>query len=173
MSSSAARLLVMAGKEFACIRVIGKADFTTSLGFQSLVSALQNKGFGYFVIELSECVLMDSTFLGGLAGMGLKLSDHSGCDGKAAVELLNPNARILDLLDTLGILYLFRVNQGAVAGSTEAVAEHTPAPASRIDVTRACLEAHETLMRINPKNIDKFKDVAAFMAEDLKRMTRE
>jgi anti-sigma B factor antagonist len=163
----------MAGSEFACIRIIGKADFTLSIGFQGLVSELQKKGFRYFVLELSECMLMDSTFLGGLAGMGLKLSDHTGCDGKAAVELLNPNARILDLLDTLGVLYLFRVNQGAFDQAADAAEEHTPAAASRVDVTRACLEAHQMLMQINPKNVDKFKDVTAFLADDLKRLTRE
>ena len=36
-------------------------------------------------------------------------------------------------------------------------------------MTRNCLEAHETLMEINPANVNKFKDVTRFLAEDLKR----
>lgn len=163
----------MAGNEFACIRIIGKADFTCSIGFQNLIAELQKKGFRYFVLELSECVLMDSTFLGGLAGLGLKMSEGGGCDGKSAVELLNPNPRIIDLLDTLGVLYLFRVNQGTFVDGTAPAEEHQPAEASRVEVTRACLEAHQTLMQINPRNVDKFKDVTAFLAEDLKRLTRQ
>ena len=39
-----------------------------------------------------------------------------------------------------------------------------------LETARACLEAHETLMSINPANIPKFKDVSRFMAEDLKRL---
>jgi hypothetical protein len=41
---------------------------------------------------------------------------------------------------------------------------------NRLETSRTCLEAHETLMAINPSNIPKFKDVTRFMAEDLKRM---
>ena len=40
----------------------------------------------------------------------------------------------------------------------------------REEVQRTCLEAHETLMEINPNNVPRFKDVARFLAEDLKKM---
>ena len=45
-----------------------------------------------------------------------------------------------------------------------------PAP-TKEEVTRNCLEAHRTLMNINPANIPKFKEVAQFMADDLKKLT--
>jgi hypothetical protein len=32
------------------------------------------------------------------------------------------------------------------------------------------LEAHQTLMAIDPRNVSKFKEVTAFLAEDLKRL---
>jgi hypothetical protein len=41
---------------------------------------------------------------------------------------------------------------------------------TRADITRNCLEAHQTLMDIKPENVNKFKDVAQFLAEDLKRL---
>jgi hypothetical protein len=44
---------------------------------------------------------------------------------------------------------------------------------SREEVTLNCLQAHQTLMAINPANIPKFKEVTAFMAEDLKRISAE
>lgn len=37
-------------------------------------------------------------------------------------------------------------------------------------MARTSLEAHQTLMKINPANIPKFKDVAEFLAEDLKKL---
>ena len=40
----------------------------------------------------------------------------------------------------------------------------------KVESTRTCLEAHQTLMNVNPANIPKFKDVTKFMAEDLKRL---
>jgi hypothetical protein len=42
-----------------------------------------------------------------------------------------------------------------------------PAP-TKNDLSRNCLEAHETLMQVNPENIAKFKEVTRFLAEDLK-----
>jgi hypothetical protein len=45
-----------------------------------------------------------------------------------------------------------------------------PASPTREEVQRTCLEAHQLLMEINPANVAKFKDVAAFLAEDLKKL---
>ena len=44
---------------------------------------------------------------------------------------------------------------------------------SREEVTRNCLEAHRKLMEISPANIPKFKEVAQFLAEDLKKLKSE
>jgi hypothetical protein len=45
-----------------------------------------------------------------------------------------------------------------------------PASPTQEEVTRNCLEAHRTLMDIHPENVARFKDVAAFLAEDLKKL---
>jgi hypothetical protein len=39
-----------------------------------------------------------------------------------------------------------------------------------VELARTCLEAHRTLMGIKPENVAKFKDVAQFLAEDVKRL---
>ncbi|HEU0010637.1 MAG TPA: hypothetical protein VFT34_12545, partial [Verrucomicrobiae bacterium] len=36
------------------------------------------------------------------------------------------------------------------------------------ELQRTCLEAHELLIRLNPKNAPKFKDVCKYLEEDLK-----
>jgi hypothetical protein len=117
---------------------------------------------------------MDSTFLGVLAGFGLKLSTGNGDHGQHGIELLNPNARITDLLDTLGVLHLFNVTQGPlpIPDQTEARL-HEPASPSKAEVTRTCIEAHQTLMDISPANAAKFKDVTQFLAEGLKKPKSE
>jgi len=174
MKTASARLLVMAGEGNACIRIIGRANFTSSVDFKALLDELQERGCDWFVLDLSECVLVDSTFLGVLAGLGLKLS--SGKDGKArrGVELFNPSPRIVELLETLGVLHLFKVAQGAVTQPvpTQPVA-HMPAEPSKEEVIRTSLEAHQVLMDLNPANAAKFKDVAQFLAEGLKKAKAE
>ena len=170
MSTPSARLLVWAGERSACIRIIGRANFTSSIDFKTLVNELRQRGCHRLALDLSECVLMDSTFLGVLAGFGLKLRAGNGDQGRPGIELLNPSARITELLDTLGVLHLFRLTQGPVNLPDPAESRaHPPASPSKADVTQACLEAHQTLMDISPANAARFKDVAQFLAESLKQ----
>jgi anti-sigma B factor antagonist len=174
MKTPSAKLLVMVGERFACIRIIGRANFTASVDFKALVDELGGKGCNCFVLDLSECVLMDSTFLGLLAGLGLKLSGGTGDQAQRGVELFNPGPRIVELLETLGVLHLFKVSQGSFTPPvpTQPV-EHTPAEPSKAEVSRTCLEAHQTLMDLNPVNAAKFKDVAQFLAEGVKKAKTE
>ena len=96
---------------------------------------------------------MDSTFLGVLAGFGLKLKQpRQSRSGRHSIELLNPNPRITELLETLGVLHLFKVTQGErhAAGESPDPATLPRQTHSREEVTRTCLEAHQLLMEINP-----------------------
>ena len=170
MSTPSASMSVLVGNRFACIKIAGRANFTSSIDFRTLLNELQQKGCTYFVLDLSGCTLMDSTFLGVLAGFGLKMMPNEGEQKDAAIELLNPNARIIDLLECLGVLHLFKVTQGVVPLPENPQEHcHETVCSTKDEVTRACLEAHRTLMAINPQNAAKFKEVAQFLAEDLKR----
>jgi anti-sigma B factor antagonist len=171
VNEQSAKLLVWAGEESACIRIIGRANFTSSVDFKTLLHELRQGGCECFVLDLSDCVLMDSTFLGVLAGFGLKLYAGNGHQGRPGVQLLNPNARITELLDTLGVLHLFQLTQGSFAlpDQNEPHA-HTSTNPSKGEVSRTCLEAHQTLMDLNPANAAKFKEVTRFLAEGLKKL---
>jgi anti-anti-sigma regulatory factor len=139
------------------------------------------KGLPSFVLDLTECLLMDSTFLGVLAGLGLKFNRNTqdlrqrtagtNGNGNHAIELLNPSVRIADLLENLGITHLFRHHAGATSPrSVSRDLDHAPTQAGRREVQQTCLDAHRTLMDVNPANVPKFKDVAQFLAEDIKKM---
>jgi anti-anti-sigma regulatory factor len=170
-NQAAARILVLTGERFACVKIVGRANFTSSIDFKTLVDNLRQKGLSYLILDLSECVNMDSTFLGVLAGFGLQMNlGGAGGDGRQ-VELYQPNAHLTELLDDLGILHLFRVTQGPLSlpPDTEPQALD-PSAVSKEDLTRACLEAHRTLMEIRPENAARFKEVARFLAEDLERL---
>src|SRR5437867_7339961 len=108
MNKPSARMLVFVGERFCCIKIIGWANFNSSLDFKALVSDLRQRGCHYFLLDLSECSLMDSTFLGVLAGFGMKMRQTQPDSREGAIELLNPNTRISELLDDLGVLHLFR-----------------------------------------------------------------
>ena len=81
---------VLVGERFACVKISGRANFNSSIDFKTLLSELRAKGYTYFVLELSECALMDSTFLGVLAGFGLKMMSPQNDGEDRQIELLNP-----------------------------------------------------------------------------------
>ncbi len=171
MSASSAKMLVCVGEKSACVKIAGRASFTSSIDFKMLLNELLQKGYVYFLVDLTECTLMDSTFLGVLAGFGLKMSVPQADKVQRALDLFNPNPRIVELLENLGILQLFKVTQGEVTlpEKTE-THDHMPANPTREEVTRACLEAHQTLMEIHPDNVSRFKDVTQFLADNLKKL---
>ena len=161
----------MVCEQFACIRILGRANFNSSVDFRSLVTELRQRGCRRFVLELSECVLMDSTFLGVLAGFGLKLGAGDKGQPGRPIELLNPTPRITELLETLGVLHLFKLTRGSLDSAASAQPlETASARPTKADISRACLEAHQTLIDINPANAARFKDVAQFLAEGLKKV---
>jgi anti-sigma B factor antagonist len=174
MTTSPVQLLVFVSGKLACIKIKGRANFTSSLDFKTVVEQLMQRGLTCFVIDLTDCVLMDSTFLGVLAGLGLKMSGGKKAEEQEhSIELMNPNPRIAELLENLGVLHLFHVITGPAPEMAAGIAEHpmvTPAPASREEVISNCLEAHKLLMSIDPANIPKFKEVTQFLAEDLKKL---
>jgi anti-sigma B factor antagonist len=163
---------VWVGKNFACVRIAGRANFASSPDFKTLLDELAQRGYGHFIIDLSECVLMDSTFLGVLAGFGIKLNPN-GTTGARGIELHNPTARVSELLENLGAAQLFTLTTGALQLPKDATSS-TPEPGhpTHEQITRTCLEAHQTLMAMSPENEARFKDVAQFLAEDLKSLEK-
>jgi len=172
MSNASAKLSVLVGSNFACVKIAGRANFMSSPYFKTLLGELNQKGYSRFIVDLSECVLMDSTFLGVLAGFGLK-TNAGGAPGTCEIELANPNARISELLENLGVLPLFKITTGAVQLPDDTkVSAPDPANPTQEQITRTCLEAHKTLMAVNTENAARFKDVTQFLAEDLKNLEK-
>jgi anti-sigma B factor antagonist len=164
-------LTVCLVKDEVWLKVFGRANFTYSVDFKTLVGKLRERGYNNFVLDLSECLLMDSTFLGVLAGLGMKFGQAGNGNRNGSIELLNPNNRISELLENLGVNQLFDVRKGPPLSVDGEVCLEQGAPSNdKKELTRTCLEAHEALMKVNPANVPRFKDVAKFLAEDLKRL---
>jgi anti-sigma B factor antagonist len=170
MNQPSAELMVAVFDHTVCIKINGRADFTSSLDLKKLINELWQRGYNHFVFELRGCLTMDSTFLGVLSGIGLKFSNGKNVQVGAPLELLNPNPRIAETLENLGVVDLFTIKtcDEPVADCFERLAHADNK--TQEELTRTCLEAHQTLMSIKPENIQKFKDVAQFLADDLKRL---
>lgn len=173
MSNGTASMSVCVGKQLVCIKLAGRANFQCSVHFKTLIHSLSEKGHSRFVIDVTECQLMDSTFLGVLAALALRFCPQadSTCEGR--LELLNPSERIYDMLDNLGIAGLFHVLKDSVPTGDFTPVNAPDVVPDRKETAKTCLDAHRLLMELNPANESKFKDVARFLEEDLQRLEKK
>ena len=161
--------MVLVGKDYACVRITGRANFTSSPDFKTLLQELTQKGYRHFLIDLAGCPLMDSTFLGVLAEFGMKLVPGA----EKGIELYNPNERVAELLENLGALHLFSLVTGELKlpGVVQTCIPESSNPTHE-EITRTSLEAHQALMEANPENVARFKDVTQFLSEDLRNIEK-
>jgi anti-sigma B factor antagonist len=169
MNQPTAKLMVAVFDQIVCVKIDGRADFTSSVDLKKLITELWQRGFNHFIFDLCGCQMMDSTFLGMLAGIALDFRNGLG-PSHEHLELINLSKRLSDVLENLGLAHLFKIveRSAPLAGKYEPLAR---APdSSPVELARTCLEAHQILMNIKPENVAKFKDVAQFLAEDVKRL---
>jgi len=161
-------ILVAVCEDVAHIRVTGRADFAVATRFKTAFEALRHRGFHLFAIDLGDCLQMDSTFLGTLAGATMNLGCRVGGTTRPPIELFRPNKRLQKLLSDLGVDSLFSIStESDKAVDYEAAPPVRPTPTA---MARTSLEAHEALMSISPKNRSRFKDVVSFLRDDLSKV---
>ena len=126
---------------------------------------MMNRGHREFVLDLKNCSVMDSTFMGTLAGMGLRLKEL----GQGNLHVINANDRNTDLLQNLGLDQLFELGSDEVLktlhpSGIEALASNV---FSKSNTAETMLEAHEALVEPAPENEARFKDVLEYLKTDL------
>ena len=172
MEPSETQLLVAQHDDVVCIKVSGRANVRTSVPFKTLMEDRRSKQIVHFILELADCLLMDSTFLGVLANQAFELVEDM--DPPGSIQLLNPNDRVLDLLDNLGVLELFNVQQNTHFDPQqfEAISEQLES-GTKAEMTETSLHAHRALIALNPANKEKFQHVTHFLEKELKRQQEE
>jgi anti-anti-sigma regulatory factor len=123
------------------------------------------RGSREFIVDLAECELMDSTFMGTMAGIALRLREI----GSGGLTVLNPNTRNLSLLENLGLDHLFSFDLPEGVRSAPQQAAQQTLPASTPDAAAqhaTVLSAHEALVEADPENEERFKDVLDLLKQD-------
>ena len=125
------------------------------------------RGHRDFVVDLQGCEQMDSTFMGTLAGVALRLREL----GQGNLRAIHVNERNSGLLNSLGLDQLFEVQDASPEDEPlpESNQLHEPVAggAGPDFQKRTVLEAHEALVRADSANEVKFKDVLEFMRHEL------
>lgn len=139
------------------IRIEGKGTFQNSPGLKDFSRRMIESGRRAFVVDLQFCPAMDSTFMGTLAGLALRLREVGGGD----LWVVNRNERNADLLEGLGLDALFSERTAPQMSSSGGDAiHHTADKATTREVMR---EAHEACVEANPENAAHFRDVLEYL----------
>lgn len=148
------------------LKLTGRANHLISADFKRVLERMKADDRRSYAFDLTDCLLLDSTFLGILAGLAQDLADDTQNPG--TIQLVHPNERITDFLDNLGVLNLFQI--AAKAAPQSASYESVSAgPVDKTELSITSLEAHQRLMALNPANVPKFRDVVTFLEEELRR----
>jgi anti-sigma B factor antagonist len=153
------------------VRVEGKGSFLNSGNLKEFAREMLDRGYREFVVDLADCAMMDSTFMGTMASVALRLKEL----GHGHLHIVHCGNRSQELLSGLGLDQIFDIHgNGARAPEFEALErthqEQSPA-AQKKEQAETMLEAHEALCEAAPKNLLRFKDVLDFLRQDLHHET--
>jgi anti-sigma B factor antagonist len=143
------------------VKVQGRGTFLNSGEFKQFTREMVNRGYRDFIIDLENCAMMDSTFMGTMAGVALRLKEL----GQGHLHVVHCGERSRELLTGLGLDQLFDIQSNGAAAPQCGLLERTRD--SKPETTRDMLAAHEALCQVTPQNFSKFKDVLEFLKQDL------
>lgn len=171
MNNSGGHIFVSCFNDVDWIRVEGKGSFRNSTQVKEFTQRSLEKGHRHFVVDLENCSSVDSTFMGTLASMALKLR----YEPNGRVDVINATGRTLDALTSLGLHCLLEMDDDGTAWKTERalVAKNIGKPLapgkdlSKRETTGNVLAAHEALVEANSENFSRFKDVLDYLKDDV------
>jgi anti-anti-sigma regulatory factor len=151
------------------IRIKGRASLHNSQQLKDFFQQSIKEGKRRFVVDFQNCVGMDSTFLGVLAGTAIDLRKTSPTGSLVFCRL---GARNLELIRNLGLHRLGTVDPGKGGANIEAAKGSADqalkgSKATELDQARLCLDAHESLIEANKSNVGKFQDVISLLKDRL------
>jgi anti-sigma B factor antagonist len=150
------------------VRVEGKGSFLNSGNFKEFARQMVERGYREFIVDLEHCVMLDSTFMGTMAGVALRLKEI----GQGHLRVVHCGQRSHELLSGLGLDQLFAIQtDGSNAPDCEELNNQSKAESpeeKKQEQTKEMLKAHEALCEAAPENIPRFKDVLEFLKQDLK-----
>ncbi|YCM44883.1 STAS domain-containing protein [Verrucomicrobiaceae bacterium 227] len=170
---TSAKILIGEFDSILWIRVEGRGTFQISPPIKDLVEKEMSSGRSQFVIDLQDCPGMDSTFMGMMAGIGMRLRKR----GSGQLSIVGTSEKSRDSLEELGLSYLMEIEpgegpwmdhieeirkslcplgEGAVSGKEEHI-----------------LECHENLCDADDSNTERFKTVLEVMGSDKVKVTGE
>jgi len=158
MSEEAPVFLVNPYVDPVVIRINGRANYLNSGPLREFFAMLSGQGRKRILVDFRNCISVDSTFLGIVAGAALELAEMEP-PGEMMLAAMSP--RNLELVRNLGLHRLSRIVDDAPAPDCdEALSKDRMEKDERV---RMILDAHSKLIKCDEANAERFQDVITFM----------
>jgi anti-anti-sigma regulatory factor len=156
------------------IKVNGYGSFKEGPSIKRFGAAAVDVGCDLVIFDMDKCLGMDSTFMGVMAGMALRMQSDAG----GRVVAMNLSPKTASLLQTLGLDRIIVCYQKdrlpdefkIVLTDIMDLKELDLDGDDKISSLTTMLSAHRDLVEAAPENISKFKDVISFLDQDLKNI---
>jgi len=166
--------LINRESEFSWIRSEGKGSFHTSPALKKCAESEIDRGVKLLVVDLAGCTGMDSTYMGTLAGLAMRLMKVPG----GQLQIAEPGERNRKSLEGLGLDSLMQIDPpdaqwrgriDEIRSKLVPVGLENNKPAAAPEV----LEAHKKLCEADEKNREKFSTVLDFLEAEVKAKNEE
>lgn len=173
-SNNKNELLVTIRKSCAMVKVNGYGSFKEGPSIKRFGAAAEDMGCNLVIFDMESCLGMDSTFMGVMAGLALRMQE----DVNGRVVAMNLSAKTLSLLETLGLNRIIICYQAgnipdefkAILADIMDLEELALDGEDKMTSLATMLSAHRDLVEASPENISRFKDVISYLDQDLKAL---
>lgn len=162
------QLLIAKTETVGLARVQGRGSYKISPSLKEVAGKLLEEGRLQFVVDVSACEGMDSTFMGTLAGISQRYQKAGG----QPVAMTGVSSKLEQLMKTLGLDRIVRIQESSWKSTDGVKEEALPADtqdSGSLEAAEHILEAHETLVQIAPENLSRFEDCLTYLREDVRK----
>ena len=158
-STPAAKVRSMVRRGTVWLRVEGNGTFQNSALLRVYTEQMFEEGHRSFAFDLHECELMDSTFLGTLTGLALRLRE----DPRGRVGFARVNAKVESLFARYGLDRVLAFQGFEAAPPAPDEMDELDLSTTREFKRSTLVEAHEALAASSPENEERFGEVVDFL----------
>lgn len=162
-------ILAFHASEFSWIRCEGKGSFKNSATLKEWCESEIKNGAKCLVVDLEACKGMDSTFMGTLAGLAMRLTKMP--EGK--MQIVSPSEKNRNSLEGLGLESLMEIEpvnptwQNDISDIRSKL-EPCVSDVDSLNQGYNVLEAHKKLCEADSRNREKFTTVVDCLEAELK-----
>ena len=155
------RILVAEQDGIHIVKFLGDVRLTLCPTLDQYIDTIfENNYFKTILIDLTETIGIDSSALGMLAKLSIRMKRHKGF----VPTLISVDEGITRILLSMGFDRIFLLVR-YLDKKIEVMQELSVSPSSELTLQKKSLEAHKTLMGMNNKNWQEFK----FLVEVLEK----